>query len=190
MASSASSSAGSRSLHSRHDSVSPGDEGLPSSPDDVPVEILVEHLLHAKRSLSSITHVLRANELATHARQLHEETVILSAQTAFLRRSINEQIGILNRVRKGLLRTYDWSKTDFDQLIKQLDASGDRLSRTMDMLRQTPVDAVFRPAGEEQKTLLDFIDENAVESSTDAVKGHIMELQVSSMFSVRLTLQT
>lgn len=62
-------------------------------------------------------------------------------------------------------------------MIKQLDASGERLQKSMDMLRQTPVDPVFRPAGEEQKTLVDFIDEVAVENAMNAVKSHIMELQ-------------
>jgi autophagy-related protein 17 len=155
-------------------------EGASPDPDDVPLEVLVEHLLHARRSLSSIAHVARAHELVTHSRQLYEEAVVLSAQTAFLRSSINAQIDLLNGVRKALLRTYDWSKTDFDQVIKELDASGERLRKSMDMLRQTPVDPVFRPAGEEQKTLVDFIDEVAVDNATNAVKNHIMELQVGS----------
>jgi autophagy-related protein 17 len=135
--------------------------------------------------------VARAHELVTHSRQLYEEAVVLSAQTTFLRSSINDQITLLNRVRKALLRTYDWSKTDFDQVIKQLDASGERLQKSMEMLRQTPVDPVFRPAGEEQKTLVDFIDEIAVDNGTNAVKNHIMELQVwATMLPRSLSLLT
>lgn len=180
--SSASSSAGPQSLRSRPDSL----DNHGAEPDDVPLEVLVEHLLHAKRSLSSITLVLRANELATHARQLQLEAVVQSAQTAFLRSSIKEQTGILNRLRDGLLQTYEWSDADFKELLRQLDASGDRLAKTMETLRQTPVDAVFRPLGEEQKTLLDFINEEDVESRIEAVKGHMMELQVQSLRFARI----
>ncbi|KAH8167985.1 hypothetical protein CIB48_g212 [Xylaria polymorpha] len=79
----------------------------PSYADSVPVETLVQHLLDAKRSLSSIELVLRANNLVHAARQAHEESVILSAQSQFLRRGIGEQMRLLLRVRKGLTRTYD-----------------------------------------------------------------------------------
>lgn len=144
----------------------------------VAVETLVEHLLAAKRSLSSMTLVLRANDLSTHARQLHEESVILGAQTAFLTKGINDQTKLLLRVRRSMIRTYDAGKREFKHIIKTLDAANGKLENTIDMLRHTRVDPVFRPAGEEPKNLLDFIDENQVHGMRDALKGSIAELQV------------
>lgn len=146
--------------------------------DDVPVEVLVEHLLAAKRSLSSITLVLRANEIETSARRLHEEAVILSAQTAFLRRGVAEQVRVLRALRRGMGRAYDAGRREFKQLIKTLDAANARLEQTMDMLRHTIVDPVFRPPGEDPKCLLDFVDETTVDRMRDALKESIGELQV------------
>lgn len=177
MASPASSSA---RTHSRQPSRSPSIE-VHNQTDDVPVEVLVEHLLAAKRSLSSIGLVLRGHELATHARQLHEEAVILSAQTAFLRRGIDEQVRLLLRVRRGMKATYDGKAREFRHLIKTLDGANGRLEGTMTMLRETPVQAVFRPAGEERKSLMDFVDEESVDRVREALKASIAELRVCSL---------
>lgn len=146
----------------------------------VAVETLVEHLLAAKRSLSSMTLVLRANDLSTHARQLHEESVILGAQTSFLKKGINDQTRLLLRVRRSMIRTYDAGKREFNHIIKTLDSANGRLENTIDMLRQTSVDPVFRPSGEKPKNLLDFVDENQVHGMRDALKGSIAELQVTT----------
>lgn len=159
-----------------------------SSAAPVPVEVLVEYLLAAKRALSSMTLVLRANDLTTHARQLHEESVILRAQTAFLNKGITEQTRLLNKVRRSMIRTYDAGKKEFKHIIKTLDVANGKLEVTMDMLRNTTVDAVFRPAGEEPKNLLDFVDENQVHGMRETLKASIAELQVCMMppFSDRL----
>lgn len=186
MASPASSSARSHSHHSHHShrsSRSASEEPSHPDTDPVPVEVLVEHLLEAKRSLSSITLVLRANELATHGRQLHEEAVVLSAQTAFLRRGINEQVRVLIRVRRGMKAAYDGKTREFRHLIKTLDGANGRLETILTMLRETPVRAVFRPAGEDRKSLMDFIDEKGVDRMREALKESIAELQVRCSFS-------
>ena len=178
MASPASSSA---RTHSRQASRSPSIEAhqqSPGDPDAVPVEVLVEHLLAAKRSLSSIALVLRGHELATRARQLHEEAVILSAQTAFLKRGINEQVRLLLRVRRGMKVAYDAKTREFRHLIKTLDGANGRLEGVVKMLRDTLVEAVFRPAGEERKSLMDFVDEGIADNLREALKGSIAELQV------------
>ncbi|ROV92274.1 hypothetical protein VSDG_07226 [Cytospora chrysosperma] len=145
----------------------------------VAVETLVEHLLAAKRSLSSMTLVLRANDLSTHARQLHEESVILSAQTAFVKTGIDDQTKLLLRVRRNMIRTYDAGKREFKHIIKTLDSANGKLENTIDMLRNTTVDSVFRPPGETPKNLLDFVDENQVHGMRDALKGSIAELQAT-----------
>lgn len=150
----------------------------PSYPDSVPVETLVQHLLDAKRSLSSMRLVLRANELVHAARQEHEESVILSAQTQFLRRGIREQMRLLLRVRKGLMRTYDDGKRDFKQTIKTLDLTNSRLEDTMGVLRGRIVSSAFRPPGEGKRNLLDFVDEAQVDRMRETLKENIQALQV------------
>ncbi|KAH8673485.1 autophagy-related protein 17 [Xylariales sp. PMI_506] len=147
--------------------------------DSIPVESLVQHLLDAKRSLSSMTLVLRANELVTAARVAHEESVILAAQSQFLRRGINDQVRILLRTRHSMNRTYDSGKREFKQVIKDLDAANGQLEKTMNTLRIRTVERAFRPQDEEQKTLLDFLDVAQVETMRNALKDNIAALQAT-----------
>lgn len=144
----------------------------------IPIDTLVNHLLVAKRSLSSMNLVLRANELATAARKSHEDVTILAAQAGFLRSSILDQAAILVRVRKSLQSTYDWGKKDFKTLVKSMDMVDAALTGTMEMLRGTGVQSVLRPKGEERRNLLDFVDESSVHGMRDAMKKSIEELQV------------
>ncbi|KAI0882007.1 autophagy-related protein 17 [Annulohypoxylon maeteangense] len=148
-----------------------------SSMQSVPVETLVQYLLDAKRSLSSMGLVWRANELVHSARQAHEESVILAAQSQFIHQGINEQVRLLQRLRRGMNRTYDNGKREFKQIIKTLDAANGRLVDTMKVLRDRIVDSTFRPKGEEKKSLLDFVDESQVDAMRDALKENIQSLQ-------------
>ncbi|KAL2177475.1 autophagy protein Apg17-domain-containing protein, partial [Thermothelomyces heterothallicus CBS 202.75] len=157
---------------SYHDSPSPE-----FNVDHVPVEVLVRHLLAAKQSLSSMALVLRANDLTTHARQMHEESVILGAQTGFLRRLIDEEVVVLRKLRRGMGRALDRGRREFVQLLRTLDAANEKLEGTMRMLRETKVDPVFRPPGEEAKNLMDFLDVNSVEAMRNTLKGSVDELQ-------------
>lgn len=52
----------------------------------------------------------------------------------------------------------------------------------MNMLRSTMVDAAFRPAGEEPRNLLDFVDEQGVEKMRDGLKELIDESKVTKSF--------
>ncbi|KAK4150467.1 autophagy-related protein 17 [Chaetomidium leptoderma] len=148
-------------------------------PHDVPVEVLVRYLLAAKQSLSSMGLVLRANDLATHARQMYEESVILGAQTGFLRRLIDDEIRLLRKLRKGMALAYNTGSREFKPLLRTLDAADGKLEKTMRMLRETYVEPVFRPRGEEKKCLMDFVDEHGVESMRDELKGSIAGLQAA-----------
>lgn len=154
---------------------SPHDDS--SNQPSIPIDTLVNHLVAAKRSLSSMTLVLRANELANHARGAHEDTVILAAQTAFLRHSILDQVSILVKLRRSLQATYDWGKKDFKKLVRSMDESDGDLEGTMCVLRDTIVQSGLRPPGEEKKSLLDFVDELNVHKLRDAMKRSIEELQ-------------
>lgn len=83
------------------------------SHQDVSLQTLVSHLLAAKRSLSSINMVWRANEIVTSARAALEESAALSASTGFLRNAIAGQVKILIKVRGGVENAYKDGQRDF-----------------------------------------------------------------------------
>lgn len=147
----------------------------------ISVDTLVNHLLVSKRSLSSMTLVLRADEIVTAARQSHEDTVMLAAQTGFLRNGIADQVLILGRVGKSLQATCEWGKKDFVRLVRRMDEVDGQLKATMDMLRGTPVETTLRPQGEAGRSLLDFVDEGSVHGMRNAMKQCIEELQVGGL---------
>ncbi|KAG9236719.1 autophagy-related protein 17 [Amylocarpus encephaloides] len=142
---------------------------------DTPLQTLVSHLLTSKRSLSSIHTVWRANEIVTTARTALEESVVLNARNGFLRSGILEQVKVLKKARSGIEHVYDDGQRDFGNVIHTLDAANARLESTMDILRSTMVEAVFRPAGEEPRSLLYFVEEESVENMRNALKESIRE---------------
>lgn len=145
----------------------------------MPIDTLVNHLLAAKRSLSSMNLVLRANDIANHARASHEDASLLAAQSGFMRTAILDQSTILVRLRRTLQDTYDWGKKDFRRLVRAMDEADGALEGTMVSLRATVVQSALRPTGEEKKkTLLDFVDEESVHGMREAMKKSIEELQV------------
>ena len=151
--------------------------------DAISVETLVQHLLDAKQSLSTMTLVLRANAIATAARHAHEESVLLSAQTHFIRSGINEQAQLLYKVKRRISNTRTAGKRQLEDTIASLDAADGRLQDTMHSLRRTIVESALRPKGEEQRNLLDFVDENEVEKMRDAIKKNIGTLKVRGVCS-------
>ncbi|KAJ6782156.1 hypothetical protein PWT90_09081 [Aphanocladium album] len=166
-----------RSPGSSAGSLRRSDDQRVSTASAIPLETLVTHLLAAKRSLSSMNHVVRANEIATSARNAQEEAALLSAQAGFLRDATLDQAAILVKVRRSLQATYDWGKRDFRVLVKAMDGVDDELGRTIEFLRSTQVNSLLRPKDEERKNLLDFVDEESVNRMRDAMKKSIEELQ-------------
>jgi autophagy-related protein 17 len=81
-----SSSAGSGSLYSKQPDLSE----------------LVNYFVASKRSLSSASHVWRANEVVNSARVLLEENAVLAAKNTFIRSSVAEQIDVLEALRLGV----------------------------------------------------------------------------------------
>jgi autophagy-related protein 17 len=67
-------------------------------------------------------------------------------------------------------------------VVKTLDAANERLELTMDNLRSTIVEASFRPEDEEPRSLLDFVDEQDVETRRDKLKESIRESNVSFFY--------
>lgn len=63
---------------------------------------LVQHFVAAKRSLSSTTHVFRANEIVHDARGFVEESAILRAKNTFIRHGVAEQVELLHSVHDSL----------------------------------------------------------------------------------------
>lgn len=138
-----------------------------------PLETLVSHLLASKRSLSSINHVYRANELVTATRNSLETSVITSARTEFLRSGIDSQVKILTRVRnntEGVAREGD---AEFKTVIRNLDTAEERLRETLNLLRETMVEASLRPEEEGRRSLLDFVDETGVAGLMARIKASI-----------------
>ncbi|GFF28350.1 autophagy-related protein 17 [Aspergillus lentulus] len=146
----------------------------PSEEQAVPrLDTLISHLVAAKRSLSSINHVWRANEIVTAARAALEECVVVSARTGFLRRGLNNQLRLLYSVRTEVEEISLRGRSEFAAVLKDLDDADTRLRRTLELLRETIVHPVFRPEGEEPKSLHDFVDERGVEELHATLKSSI-----------------
>ncbi|RHZ44506.1 autophagy-related protein 17 [Aspergillus thermomutatus] len=137
------------------------------------LDSLISHLVAAKRSLSSINHVWRANEIVTAARAALEESVVVSARTGFLRRGLNNQLRLLYNVRTEVEEISLRGRSEFAAVLKDLDAADSRLRRTLELLRETIVHTAFRPEGEDPKSLHDFVDERGVEELHAALKSSI-----------------
>ncbi|KAK4163846.1 autophagy-related protein 17 [Cladorrhinum sp. PSN259] len=162
--------------HHAHDAAAAG-SSPEFSADSVAVEDLVRHLLDAKTALNSWQHVMRANDLATQGRRMHEESVILTAQMGFLRQGISDQMQILRQVRRSMQRVYKGGQRDLKMILASMDDANDKLNGTMQMLRETIVERVFRPPEEVPRTLMHFIDEKSVDDIRNALKESIRELQ-------------
>ncbi|GFF44658.1 autophagy-related protein 17 [Aspergillus udagawae] len=146
----------------------------PSQEQAMPrLDTLISHLVAAKRSLSSINHVWRANEIVTAARAALEECVVVSARTGFLRRGLNDQLRLLYSVRTEVEEISLRGRSEFATVLKDLDDADTRLRRTLELLRETIVHPAFRPEGEDPKSLHDFVDERGVEELHAALKSSI-----------------
>ncbi|KAE8354921.1 autophagy-related protein 17 [Aspergillus coremiiformis] len=137
------------------------------------LDTLIAHLVAAKRSLSSINHVWRANEIVTAARSALEESVVVSARIGFLRRGLNHQLRVLYNVRTEVQEVSRRGRSEFATVLKSLDVADARLRKTLDLLRETVVHASFRPEGEDSKSLHDFVEERGVEELHTALKRSI-----------------
>ena len=138
-----------------------------------PLESLVSYLLASKRSLSSVSHVMRANELVTSTRGSLESNVVTTARTEFLRSGIEQQVQVLEHIHEGSDSVAQKGDVEFQDVLKRLDRAEQRLGRTLDTLRETLVEAGLRPEGEARRNLLDFVDESGVETLLTKVKQSV-----------------
>ncbi|RAH48620.1 autophagy-related protein 17 [Aspergillus brunneoviolaceus CBS 621.78] len=167
MSSAMESSAVSNDVHPTGETAKDQESSIPQ------LDTLISHLVAAKRSLSSINHVWRANEIVTAARSALEESVIVSARTGFLRRGLNNQLRLLYSVRSEVEEISLRGRSEFASVLKDLDAADARLRKTLGLLRETIVHSSFRPNGEDQKSLHDFVDERGVDELHAALKASI-----------------
>jgi autophagy-related protein 17 len=158
------------SLSSIHPHAGP-DSGDPKSLPQV--DTLISYLLGAKRSLTSINHVWRANEIVTASHSALENSVVVCSRTGFLRRGLNGQLRLLYDIRTEVEQISYRGRDKFSVALKNLDDADARLKVTLDLLRGTIVHASFRPDDEEQKTLHDFVDERGVEELHASLKASI-----------------
>jgi len=80
---------------------------------EIPIETLIDHLLNAKKALSSVGTLWRANEIVSAAQSALEDSVILTARTGFLRSGISQQVRLLERARGGIQAIYSDQQADF-----------------------------------------------------------------------------
>ncbi|KAJ5550365.1 hypothetical protein N7535_001697 [Penicillium sp. DV-2018c] len=158
------------SLSSIRPQAGPDSEDQKSLPQ---VDTLISYLLAAKRSLTSINHVWRANEIVTASHSALEQSVVVCSRTGFLRRGLNGQLRLLYDIRTEVEQISRRGRDDFSVALKKLDDADSRLRATLDLLRGTIVHASFRPGDEEQKTLHDFVDERGVEELHASLKASI-----------------
>ena len=71
-------------------------------------------------------------------------------------------------------------------VLRDLDTADARLQTTLDQLRSTMVDAAFRPADEEARSLHDFVDEGGVEGLKANLRASIDQTQVWNVQSIEL----
>ena len=151
------------------------------------IDGLISNLLASKRSLASIHHVHRATTILSTARAALESMTILTARTSYLQRSLTSQLKILRGVQFELEEIANNTQSEFNLVLKDLDASHKRLEDTVKALRDTKIDDGFKigrlPAAdgevdtELKENLHDFVDDKPVEELKDGLKASIDEVQ-------------
>ena len=137
------------------------------------LEALVDYLLTAKRSLSAISHVNRANDLVKQTRDAVETDSALSSKISFMHYAVSSQIDLLRIAQIQTRDTVQKENLDFQALISRVDRVDSRLQKTLNQLRSTIVDAKLRPEAESSRTLIDFVEETSVKGLTEAIKESI-----------------
>lgn len=76
---------------------------------------------------------------------------------------MDSQVNILTQVHENIGKTRREGAEKFMTVTQSIDEADQRLKKTLDRLKKTMVEASLRPPEEEQKSLLDFVDESGVE---------------------------
>ncbi|KAL9009389.1 MAG: hypothetical protein Q9173_005577 [Seirophora scorigena] len=155
----------------------------PASPAPPSLETLVSHLVASKRSLSSVEQVWRGHEIIETTRLHLETSVTTTARSSFLRSGIAAQLHTLKQVHTHNKLVEVESAQEYGEVMRTLDEADQRLKDTMDALRSTMVESRLRPASDQPKSLMDFVDEGSVDKvlitirqSADAAQAAYEEL--------------
>ena len=155
-------------------------------PPEVTIETLISYLVAAKRSLTSIQNVHRANTVLSEARMSVESTAALIARTTYLRRSLLSQLRILRGIQFELEGAAHAIQIEFQQVVKELDAAERRLARNVQALEQTQIEDAFKRAQTDEETprpdtsknsLHDFVEDGPVEDLKETMKDVIDSVQ-------------
>ena len=144
---------------------------------------LVPHLLSARRSLSCVEHVSRANTVIRSTRQAIESQIALASQTLYIRNGCRSQIGTLEKVTGYIDAVNIEVKEEWENIMASVDQARKRLERTVQVLRQTrveeklkgPITAVEEQDQEEEghhkQFLVDFVDETGFKTLLANIDG-------------------
>lgn len=75
------------------------------------------------------------------ARAALEESAILNSRTGFVGKSISHQAGLLRRIQYGVEAVYTDGQSEYQDVLQSLDLADSRLQATMEILRNTIVEA-------------------------------------------------
>ncbi|KAF1809353.1 hypothetical protein P152DRAFT_441884 [Eremomyces bilateralis CBS 781.70] len=137
------------------------------------LERLVTHYVAAKRSLTSTNLVYRATELVGSAREALKENAVLSAKSAFVKRSLEDHLNSLKAVHQGIEQVRGDVQDEFNSSVHALDDASSQLRLNLDHLRNILVDPAFRPANDPPRYLFDFVDEAGVNGLNENVRRSI-----------------
>ena len=137
------------------------------------LDTLVSHLLAAKRALSCVTHVSRANDIVTSTRQALEYHTITAAKTRFLRKGSISQTNLLTQLREKKRLVVEASNSEFENVMQSLSFAERGLRKTLDTLKATVVDSKLRLDATEEKSLVDFVDDSGIYGLFTSLKASI-----------------
>ncbi|KAL8955062.1 MAG: hypothetical protein Q9183_006806, partial [Haloplaca sp. 2 TL-2023] len=135
------------------------------------LDSLVSHLVASKRSLSSIEHVYRANEIVTLARAHLETSVITCSRTSFIQAAITSQLRTLDYVHEHSKAVELEGAEEYREVLRTVEEADQRLNDTLNHLRTTMVETSLRPETDQRKSLLDFVDESGVDQLLSSVQA-------------------
>lgn len=100
---------------------------------------------------------------------------------------MDSQVKILTQVHANTEKTRQEGAEEFMAVTQSIDDADHRLKQTLDQLKQTMVETSLRPLEQEQKSLMDFVDESGVdgllatlEESVSAASGAHEEFEISN----------
>ena len=151
-----------------------------------PLDLLLPILIAAKRSLSTVEHVYRANDLCASTRHALETSAVTTARTTFLRSGVDSQLGVLRKVQEQTGHGLEAGRQEYREVLVTLDEAEERLRITLRELEGTLVEKQLRPEGEEPRNLLDFVHKDGVEGLVKDIRNDIRKVDADFLEMERL----